>query len=112
MDNIDRLQAHLQLDAKTYRMGFVTNMLDKSLTRILNIPYGIHINGLFDMASKQISTRFIAKQGGGSVNADAAISLKTMTYRANLRASRFPVQHFIPNQGYFSKSRNNIQSIL
>lgn len=99
LDNIDRLQAHLQLDAKTYRMGFVTNMLDKSLTSILNIPYGIHINGLFDMASKQISTRFIAKQGGGSVNADAAISLKTMTYRANLRASRFPVQHFIPNQG-------------
>ena len=48
---------------------------------------------------KKYAADFIAKEGGGRINAKAQFDAVRMAYQAKATAVNFQVQHFVPNYG-------------
>lgn len=99
LTNLDRLRASFFMNAQTYRLNFLTSLLDPSFNRMINIPSGIAIKGRFDVDGKRLGGDFQASQGGGTLRAKGFIHTGQMAYRASLVARNLPLQNFVPHQG-------------
>ena len=97
--NTDKLGFNVDLDAHTYNLGFVTAMLDPALMKQIRIPSGIGVKGKFKGKGPNYQADFTAREGGGSLRANATIDIKRMAYKATATASALAIQHFVPNQG-------------
>ena len=69
--DMDRLKADVNLDAKTYNLGFVTCMLDPSLMREIRVPSGIGIRGNVKADGNKYATKLAVTEGKGRLNLQA-----------------------------------------
>jgi hypothetical protein len=97
--DMKHIRADIGLNAHTYNLGFITAMLDPSMMKMVHIPNGIAVDGDFHINGKKYAADFIAKEGGGRINAKAQFDAVRMAYQAKATAVNFQVQHFVPNYG-------------
>lgn len=95
----DKLIANVDVNAHTYRLDFLTAMLDQDVLKTINIPQGIGFMGNINVNGQRYASHFTATQGGGSIRGWASLDGKAMAYKANLAINAFPFQNFIPHQG-------------
>ncbi len=101
LDNVTvpaALRADMNVNARTGNLAFINSLLPKSVTSTVNIPQGIAFRGHVKMNGQQIASRFVASQGGGSIGGNVALDMKRMAYRADLKARRLPIAHFLKHQ--------------
>ncbi len=99
LNDIDHLKADVDVKGSTGDLGFLTSLLDKSVTDQVAIPRDIALDGNVKVNGHQYGADFTASQGGGKVKARVALDSDVMKYSATVDADRFPLQHFLPKMG-------------
>jgi hypothetical protein len=97
--NMKKINANVDLNAKTYNLGFITALLSPSINRQIRIPYGIGVKGNFKIDRDNYLADFLANQGGGNVKAKVKLNMTSKTYQARLSANNLQLQQFVPNMG-------------
>lgn len=97
--DMKKLKARLDVDVKTYNLGFATVLLDKEINRMVNIPSGIGMKGTLVAESEKYMADIVATEGRGVVKAKAMLDLNRMAYDVKLDANRLQLQHFLPHYG-------------
>ena len=110
--DVDRLKATVNLDARTYNLGFVTCMLDPSLMREIRIPNGIGIKGNIKADGNKYGTNLKLREGQGALHLIASADVKKkrngdfdmsrLAYQAKVQARNIQVRHFLPKQDLYS----------
>ena len=110
--DMDRLKADVNLDAKTYNLGFVTCMLAPSLMREIRVPSGIGIRGNVKADGNKYATKLAVTEGKGRLNLQASADLKKkangdfdmnrLAYQAKIQARNIQAKHFLPKQDLYS----------
>ncbi len=110
--DIDHLKANVDLDTRTYNLGFITVMLDPSLMKEVRIPSGMGIKGNVKADGTRYATKLAMTEGKGRVNLDATVDAKKKTngdidmdclsYRADLQVRNLQAKHFLPRQDLYS----------
>lgn len=95
----NKMRGTLSMKANTYKVGFIPAMFGTTLPKEINIPSGIALQADLSFDGNKYNTHFTATQGGGQINGSAAINTHSMVYRADLKAVKWPLQHFLPKQG-------------
>ena len=95
----DHLKADVDVKGTTADLGFVTALLDKSVTDLVTIPKNIALDGNVKVNGHQYGADFVASEGGGKVKARVALDSDIMKYSATVDADKFPLQHFLPKMG-------------
>ena len=93
------LQGDLDLRAQTYNLAFLSAFMNGGQASQVKIPHNISVEGNVKFDKETYATRFIARQGRGSVNGTLTLDARRMAYKARLTAQQLPVQHFLPNMG-------------
>lgn len=91
------MKASLDLKAASYRMDFLTALLDRELMKTVRVPSGITFNGHVEVNGQSYASTFVAGQGGGRLSGTARFDASRMSYTARLTASQLPLQNFVPN---------------
>ena len=99
LSEVSRLKADIRLQANTYNLGFLTTLLDADTRRMVRIPSGIGLSSHIKADGTAYSATFRATQGGGSLSGQAKANTQGMVYSAQLSATAFPLQHFLPGYG-------------
>ena len=112
LTDMNRLQANVDLKAKTYNLGFITAMLDPSLMREIRIPSGIGIQGNVKMDGTRYATSLALTEGKGSMKVEAKVDAKTdrkgnvdmnaLAYQAKIQARHIQAKHFLPKQDLYT----------
>lgn len=92
------LCADIDVNAHTGDLAIVKAMLPHSVTANVNIPQGISLKGHVKYDNEKIASRFTASQGGGTIGGSVALDMTRMAYRADLKARRMPIAHFLRHQ--------------
>lgn len=93
------LEAKAVLDAHAYNLSCVYPLLSKNVRATVRIPSGIAVKGRFAVDGPRYSATFRARQGGGSLAGNVNFNRGVMAYKANLQASRLPLQNFLTQKG-------------
>ena len=99
LTNPKHLKAQIDLEAKTYNLGFVTALLDKETNKTINIPSGIGVKGTLAVNGERYMVDVLATEGVGSMKAKADLDLPRMAYNMNVNARNLQLQHFLPHYG-------------
>ena len=112
LTDMARLKANVDLNARTYNLGFVTAMLDPSLMREIRIPSGIGIKGNVKVDGNKYATHLAVTEGRGSLKLDAKVDAKTkrdgsidmnrLAYQAKIQARNIQAKHFLPKQDLYT----------
>ena len=97
LDDMDRLQANVDIDAQTQNINFVTALADPKTMEGIHIPKGIGVKGNIKADGSQYQMDVVASEGGGKVFAKGRINTKSMNYQASLKAVNLHVKHFLPS---------------
>ena len=110
--DMNRLKANVDLNARTYNLGFITAMLDPSLMKEVHIPNGMGIKGNIKADGTKYATKLAVTEGKGRVNLDATVDAKKksngdidmgrLAYRADLQVHNLQAKHFLPKQDLYS----------
>lgn len=98
LTDTDNLQAAVKLDAKTYDLGFVTELL-KSQGAPVNIPRNIGLKGDVKVNGKRYRADMTVSEGGGILKAYGQFDAGRMSYDATLTADNVKTEHFMPGSG-------------
>ena len=93
------LKGEIKLLAHTGKLDFITALLPASVNKMINIPHGIVYDGTLHLNGSNYASTFRLAQGGGTLAGSAAINTDAMAYKAQLKAHRLPLQHFVPHYG-------------
>ena len=96
VDNMDKLLANVDVEARTENMNFVTALVPMDGVRI---PHGIGMKGNVRVNGSSYRTDLVATEGGGSVKINGGIDIKSMRYDAVVKANNLQLQHFLPGMG-------------
>ena len=97
-----RLKADVDINAKTYNLGFATAMLDRDMQKTVKVPDGIGLDGRVEVNGNKYASTFTVTQGGGSLRGDVTLDADRMAYTAKLEGRALPIQNFLPHmQMYF-----------
>ncbi len=112
LTDMDRLKADIDLDAHTYRLDFLTCMLDPALMNEIRLPYGIGVRGHVQANGSKYATRLTVTEGKGLLKADASVDVRKkvdgdidmgrLAYRAKLQARNIQAKHFLPRQDLYA----------
>ncbi len=112
LTDMSRLQADVNLKAKTYNLGFVTALLDPSLKKEIRIPSGIGLKGHVNVDGTKYATQLALTEGKGNLKVDAVVKAKLLrngsfdmnhlAYQAKLQAKNIQVKHFLPKQELYA----------
>ena len=102
LNDMNRLQADIDMNARTYDLSCVTAMLDREMLKTIHIPQGISLDGRFQINSKDYQARFVLREGQGSLNGTVRFNPDRMAYQAKLTANNLQIHHFVPNKGLHS----------
>lgn len=92
-----RMVAKLNVDAHTYNTDFLTSAMPADVRKQVRIPNGINLKGNFTVRKDYYTGDFTVSEGGGSISGTAQVDTRgQMTYKANVKASAFPIHHFLP----------------
>ncbi len=97
--DVKHLKAKVDVEAKTFNLGFVTALLDKELNKTIRIPSGIGVKGMFSADGEKYAADFVATEGAGMVKAKGMFDLARMAYDAKVDANNLQLQHFLPHYG-------------
>lgn len=95
----DRLRANIRLQAKTFHLDFATSMLPRDVMRQLRVPYGLGIQGLFNINGQRVQSRFILSESKGTLKGTADVDMRHTAYQARLSAHHLAIAHFLPGYG-------------
>ena len=114
--DMDRLKADVNLDARTYNLGFATCMLDPSLMKEIRVPSGISIRGNVHADGSKYATKLAIAEGKGKLKVNASADLKKkangdfdmsrLVYQAKIQANNIQAKHFLPKQDLYSFTGN------
>ena len=90
----DNLRASIKLDARTYDLGFVNELL-KAQDIAANIPKNIGMEGDIGIDGKLYRADLTATEGGGKVKAEGFFNAADMSYDASLSAENLKTSHFL-----------------
>lgn len=94
----DRLRATVTLDAKTYNLGFINELL-RAQGVAATIPAGITMSGVAGINGKRYNADLAIAEGGGRVRVKGHFDAKRLSYDASLTAENLEVGHFMPGNG-------------
>ena len=95
--DVDHLKANLNIDAKTYKIDFLTALVPPKTLDGVRIPSGIGVKGNFRADGPRYAADFTATESNGSVSGKADIDTRgRLTYKADLQARNFQLRHFLP----------------
>ncbi|MCR4774523.1 MAG: translocation/assembly module TamB [Prevotella sp.] len=94
-----RLSANVDVNAKTYNLDFISCLLSKEIKQTVNIPNGIGFDGNIKADGNSYASVFTLMQGKGKISGKASINADKMIYNADLNATAFPIQAFLPRMG-------------
>ena len=97
--DIDKLQADVKLDVKTYNLGFINEML-KTQGSSVSIPRNIGIKGGIRVNGKRYYADFTATESGGKLKAKGYFNTGNMSYDAAILAENLEIGHFIPGNTF------------
>ena len=98
MTDLDHLKANLDIDAKSYDIGFLTALVPPKTLDGVRIPRGIGLKGKLKADGKQYAADFVATEGNGTLQGKADIDTRgTMRYKADLQARNLQIRHFLPS---------------
>ena len=113
---MNKLKANVNLNARTYNLGFITAMLEPSLMKEICVPNGIGIKGNINVDGQRYATKLALTEGRGSLNIDASVIAKTnstggidlgrLAYDAKIQAKNVQAKHFLPKQDLYAFSGN------
>lgn len=116
LTDMNKLKANVNLNARTYNLGFITAMLEPSLMKEICVPNGIGIKGNINVDGQRYATKLALTEGRGSLNIDASVIAKTnstggidlgrMAYDAKIQAKNVQAKHFLPKQDLYAFSGN------
>lgn len=90
----DNLQASIKLDARTYDLGFINELL-KAQGAAVNVPKNIGLKGDIGINGKLYRANLTATEGGGQVKAKGFFNAASMSYDASLTAEELKASHFL-----------------
>lgn len=112
MMDMAHLKANVNLDAHTYRLGFITCMLDPSLMKEIRVPSGMHFLGNVRADGNKYATKMAVSEGKGKMNIQASVDLakkangdidmNRLAYHAKIQARNVQAKHFLPRQQLYS----------
>lgn len=98
--DMKRLKAAVNLDARSYNLGFVETLLnDGGKSSGVRIPNGITAKGKLTADGQTYTADIVASEGGGHVKAKGKLNAAAMSYDASLLASNLHLNHFMPKSG-------------
>ncbi|MBR1462998.1 MAG: translocation/assembly module TamB domain-containing protein [Prevotella sp.] len=97
LDDLDRLQADISLDAKTQNLSFITALVDPKTMDGIRIPQGIGIKGRVKADGSRYTADIMATESRGRVYAKGSIDTKSMQYQASVTANNLQIKHFLPS---------------
>ena len=97
-----QLKADVDINAKTYNLGFATAMLDKDMRKTVKVPEGIGLNGRVKVNGNKYASTFTVTQGGGSLRGYVDFDADRMAYTAKMKSRALPIQNFLPNMQLYS----------
>lgn len=116
LTDMNKLKANVNLNARTYNLGFITAMLEPSLMKEICVPNGIGIKGNINVDGQRYATKLALTEGRGSLNIDASVIAKTnstggidlgrLAYDAKIQAKNVQAKHFLPKQDLYAFSGN------
>lgn len=106
LDDMKRLYADIHLRGNTYNLGFITCLLPADVMSQYRIPYGIGLDGHFVANGPRYTADFTAREGNGTVKANAYVDTRVMAYRANLKVNNLQIHHFMPHDSIYAFSGN------
>ncbi len=98
LDNVDKLKAAIDLNARTYHLPFVNVFLDPETAKTVRIPDNISMKGKVTANGSKYGGKLTVKEGEGSVSLDGSVDINRMAYDVKLAALHLQVAHFLPGQ--------------
>lgn len=95
---IEKLSASVNMDAKTYNLSFVNELL-RAQGITAKIPANISLKGSAGISGKRYTADLTASEGGGRISVNGFFDANHNTYKALLSARNFRVDHFVPADG-------------
>lgn len=102
--DVNRMKAYVNMQAKTYDLKFVTCLLDPAVMNQYRIPYGITLDGDFNVNGKIYAADFIAREGSGCIEAKAKFNADAMHYMAAMSVSNLQLHDFMPHDSLYAFS--------
>lgn len=96
--DIARLKASVKVDAKTYNLGFVNEMLKAQGTPV-TIPTNISLRGTAGIDGKHYTADLTATEGKGRIKVNGYFDARRNNYQASLTANNLSLSHFMPGNG-------------
>ncbi len=96
--DMDRLRADIDVDMKTYQLGFVPAMLSPGLEKTVRVPDNIHLSGNVTAKGSTYGAQLAMKEGSGEVRLKGSLDTKRMAYDVDLSANALQITHFLPGQ--------------
>ena len=105
LTDTDKLNAKVKLDANTYNLDFVSEIL-KSQGTDITIPRSISIKGSIGINGQSYTADLTANEGGGNVKVKGSLNSENMKYNAMLIAKDLKIGHFMPGNEFGNLSGN------
>lgn len=99
LNDLKRLKADVNFDAKAHDMGFVQELLPNDLKKDIRIPKNISMKGNVKANGDKYSGNITMNEGGGNMKATFSYDNAKQSYTADVDANRLQLQHFAPNYG-------------
>ena len=96
--DMDRLRADINVDMRTYQLGFVPAMLSPDLEKTVRVPDNIHLSGNVTAKGSTYGAQLAMKEGSGEVRLKGSLDTKRMAYDVDLSANALQIAHFLPGQ--------------
>jgi len=100
--DLKHINAHINMQAESYDLGFVTCMIDKSIMNQYKVPRGIKVDGDFDINGSKYSADFTAREGKGVVKGYGNFDRNAMSYAASLKITELQLHDFMPYDSLYA----------
>ena len=114
LTDLKKLQADLNVNARTQDIGFMTALLDAKVMNDYRIPNGITLDGTMKADGSRYQADLIAREGAGTVklkgnatipqNAKGEMIPSRMSYDADVSIRNLNVHHFMPKDSIYTLS--------
>jgi hypothetical protein len=102
--NVNRIKAHVNMQAESYDLGFVTSIMDQKIKNKYRVPRGIKADGNFDIKGEKYVADLTVCEGNGTIKVNAKFDANDMSYMAAMRINDLQIHHFMPNDSLFAFS--------
>ena len=99
LDDLKRLKADVDFDAKAHDVGFLKEMLPNDVKNDIRIPKNMAMKGNVKVNGDKYDGNFTLNEGNGNMKGKVSYDQARESYQANIDANNLQLQHFAPNYG-------------